>query len=80
LRALLFAEREALLAARRVAPLLLLDDVMSELDPSRREMLVERLGGSGQTLITAAAEDSLPPRALEAVVRMPPPSLEAVAA
>ena len=40
LLALLFAEREALLAARRVTPLLLLDDVMSELDPGRRERLV----------------------------------------
>ena len=62
LLALLFAEREALLEARQVAPLLLLDDVMSELDPDRRERLVERLAGGGQALITAAAEDSLPAR------------------
>ncbi len=61
LLALIFAERDALLAARQVAPLLLLDDVMSELDPGRRERLVERLGGAGQAVITAAAEDSLPP-------------------
>ena len=40
LLALLFAEREVLLEARRVIPLLLLDDVMSELDPGRRERLV----------------------------------------
>jgi DNA replication and repair protein RecF len=80
LLALLFAEREALLLARRVAPLLLLDDVMSELDPLRREMLVERLDGDGQTLITAAAEESVPPRALESLVRMPPPQIEAAAA
>ena len=45
LLALLFAEREALLEARRVTPLLLLDDVMSELDPGRRERLVARLAG-----------------------------------
>jgi len=72
LLALLFAEREALLAARRVTPLLLLDDVMSELDPGRRERLVARLGDGGQVLITAADEESVPPPALESVVPMPP--------
>ena len=71
LLALLFAERDVLLAARQVAPLLLLDDVMSELDPGRRERLVERLAGGGQALITAAAEDSLPAAAMASVVRMP---------
>lgn len=71
LLALLFAEREALLAARRVTPLLLLDDVMSELDPGRRERLVRRLEGDGQALITAADQESLPPLALGAVIRMP---------
>jgi DNA replication and repair protein RecF len=74
LLALLFAEREALLRARRVTPLLLLDDVMSELDPGRRERLVRRLGDGGQALITAADEDSLPTAALAAVIRMPPPA------
>ena len=48
-----------------MTPLLLLDDVMSELDPERRERLVERLAGGGQTLITAAAEESVPARARE---------------
>src|SRR5687768_10688784 len=43
LLALLLAEREALAAARGGAPLLLLDDVMSELDEGRRERLVERV-------------------------------------
>ncbi|HEX6781082.1 MAG TPA: DNA replication and repair protein RecF [Solirubrobacterales bacterium] len=71
LLALLFAEREALLAARRVTPLLLLDDVMSELDPGRRELLVARLGKGGQVLITAADEESVPSPALESVVRTP---------
>jgi DNA replication and repair protein RecF len=75
LLALLFAEREALLAARRVTPLLLLDDVMSELDPGRRELLVARLAAGGQTLITAADEESVPAQALEAVVRMPRPGV-----
>jgi len=74
LLALLFAEREALLVARRVTPLLLLDDVMSELDPGRRERLVRRLDDGGQALITAADEESLPAPALTSVVRMPPPA------
>jgi DNA replication and repair protein RecF len=72
LLSLLFAERDALLEARRVAPLLLLDDVMSELDPGRRERLVERLASGGQAVITAASIDSLPAAARAAVVRMPP--------
>jgi DNA replication and repair protein RecF len=71
LLALLFAERAALLAARRVTPLLLLDDVMSELDPGRRERLVRRLDDGGQALITAADEESVPAAALTAVVRLP---------
>ncbi len=79
LLALLFAEREALLAARRVTPLLLLDDVMSEFDPCRRERLVARLGDGGQVLITAADEESVPAVARETVVRMPPPQTESAA-
>ena len=79
LLALLFAEREALLRARRVTPLLLLDDVMSELDPGRRERLVNRLGDGGQVLITAADEESVPPAALASVVRMPPQTESAAA-
>ncbi len=80
LLALLFAEREVLLAARRVTPLLLLDDVMSELDPGRRERLVGRLGDGGQILITAADEESVPPAALGSVIRMPPPQMPIAAA
>ncbi len=71
LLSLLFAERDALLAARGVAPLLLLDDVMSELDPGKRERLVKRLEGGGQTLITAADAESVPAPAKTNVVRMP---------
>ncbi len=80
LLALLFAERDALLEARRVTPLLLLDDVMSELDPQRRERLVERLGRGGQALITAADEESVPPAARGKVVRMPPLTIARAAA
>ncbi|HET9152538.1 MAG TPA: DNA replication and repair protein RecF [Solirubrobacterales bacterium] len=80
LLALLFAERRALLEARRVTPLLLLDDVMSELDPGRRGRLVARLADGGQVLITAADEESVPAAARESVVRMPPPQTESAAA
>jgi DNA replication and repair protein RecF len=61
LLALLFAERRALLEARRTPPLMLLDDVMSELDPDRRDLLARRLAeGEGQALITATEPGQLP--------------------
>ncbi len=60
LLALLFAERAALFEAGRSAPLMLLDDVMSELDPSHRELLVSLLEGSGQTMITATEAAQVP--------------------
>ena len=60
LLALLFAEREALLDARRLAPVMLLDDVMSELDPTRRRLLVEALAGAGQAVITATEREHVP--------------------
>jgi DNA replication and repair protein RecF len=60
LLALLFAEREALREARQQLPLLLLDDVMSELDPDRRRRLVGMLEGDGQALITATEPEHVP--------------------
>ena len=60
LLALLFAERELLLDRRGVAPLLLLDDVMSELDPERRELLTETVLSAGQALLTATDPSQLP--------------------
>ena len=60
LLALLFAEREALRAARRQLPVMLLDDVMSELDPERRRRLVAMLAGGGQALITATELEHVP--------------------
>jgi DNA replication and repair protein RecF len=56
---LLLAEHE-LLAEQGRRPLLLLDDVLSELDERRRRILAERIRGSGQTLVTATSADSLP--------------------
>jgi DNA replication and repair protein RecF len=52
LLALLLAEREALTESRGAPPLLLLDDVMSELDAGRRSRLVELLRTAGQSVIT----------------------------
>ena len=56
---LLLAEYE-LLVARGRTPLLLLDDVLSELDERRRRILAERIRSSGQTLVTATSADMLP--------------------
>jgi DNA replication and repair protein RecF len=53
LLALLLAEREELAAEHGAAPLLLLDDVMSELDGPRRERLTDLLRRGGQAVITA---------------------------
>jgi DNA replication and repair protein RecF len=52
LLALLLAEREVLAAERGTPPLLLLDDVMSELDATRRARLVDVLRAGGQSVIT----------------------------
>ena len=53
---LLLAEAELLPSP----PLLLLDDVLSELDPGRREVLAARVAGMGQTMITATHRSALP--------------------
>jgi DNA replication and repair protein RecF len=58
--ALLLAEAELLEERRGVWPLLLLDDVLSELDPERRRILVDRLRAFGQTLVTSASRSALP--------------------
>lgn len=60
LLALLFAERRVLAEAGNPIPLLLLDDVMSELDSSRRGALLDQLSLGGQAVITAAEEGLLP--------------------
>ena len=58
--ALLLGEAELLEEQRGVRPLLLLDDVLSELDPERRRVLAERLRASGQALVTSASANALP--------------------
>jgi DNA replication and repair protein RecF len=60
LLALLLAEREAIAASRDITPLMLLDDVMSELDRDRREALVEVLRGGGQAVITTTDVEHVP--------------------
>jgi DNA replication and repair protein RecF len=56
---LLLAEAE-LAGERGDAPLLLLDDVLSELDSERRETLVGRIRELGQSLVTATSAAALP--------------------
>jgi len=58
--ALLLAEASLLLERQGVPPLLLLDDVLSELDPSRRRILAARVAGAGQALVTATDAAMLP--------------------
>ncbi len=57
---LLLAEAELLTRRRGLPPLLLLDDVLSELDEGRRRILSERIGTVGQTVITATGSEALP--------------------
>ena len=60
LLALILAEREVIAKSQKAWPILLLDDVMSELDAQRRELLVKRVVGSGQCLITATEQEHVP--------------------
>jgi DNA replication and repair protein RecF len=60
LLALLFAERELLAERRGRPPLMLLDDVMSELDTERRELLAGLLRSGGQAVATATEPEHVP--------------------
>jgi len=68
LLALLFAERDVLLGSG-AAPLMLLDDVTSELDLGRRERLAELVRGGGQAVISATELAHVPGGADPEVVR-----------
>jgi len=59
LLALLFAERDVL-AARGTSPLMLLDDVMSELDSARRERLAALVRAEGQAIVTTTDTSHVP--------------------
>jgi DNA replication and repair protein RecF len=58
---LLLAESDLLAERGPAPPLLLLDDVLSELDPERRAILAERVRrAGGQALLTATSAAALP--------------------
>ena len=52
------AEREIILQETGEYPILLLDDVLSELDERRQEFVLNRIGG-GQTLITCCEDTGI---------------------
>ena len=55
------AEREIFLAETGEYPILLLDDVLSELDEKRQKFVLNRIGG-GQTLITCCEDEEISSR------------------
>ena len=58
--ALVLAEADALRDRLGVSPLVLLDDVLSELDSRRRRVLADRVATMEQAVITAAQRSALP--------------------
>jgi DNA replication and repair protein RecF len=70
LLALLLAERAELADARGAPPLMLLDDVMSELDADRRALLVARLDDGGQAVVTTTDLAHVPGGTAAGVVRL----------
>jgi DNA replication and repair protein RecF len=70
LLALLLAERSVLERERGRPPLMLLDDVMSELDSERRELLVADLARGGQSLIATTDLAHVPHALASGVVRL----------
>ena len=59
--ALRLAQLDVLKEQSRVGdPVVILDDVFSELDPERRDRLAKHLSGIEQVLVTAADEESIP--------------------
>ena len=63
------AEREIYKEITGQTPVLLLDDVLSELDPKRQEFVLSRISG-GQVLITCCEEDRLGSLAAGKVLRV----------
>jgi len=70
LLALLLAERAVLADARAHMPLMLLDDVMSELDADRRELLARELSSGGQSVIATTDLAHVPGATEPAVTRL----------
>jgi len=78
--ALKLAELDLLTQLDGRAPLLLLDDVFSELDPERRAHLVRRIGSLPQAIVTTTTTDDLDPAlvAASAVWRVEPGTVKQV--
>lgn len=74
------AQLDLIAAATGDPPLLLLDDVFSELDPARRAHLVRRIGGLPQAFVTTTTLADLDPELVRAsrAWHVRPGSLEAV--
>jgi DNA replication and repair protein RecF len=71
LLALLLSEREAIAEQRSAPPVMLLDDVMSELDGTRRRALVELLrAGGGQSVITTTDLEHVPGGGEDGIARL----------
>jgi DNA replication and repair protein RecF len=70
LLALLLAERAVLAAERQRMPIMLLDDVMSELDAERRELLAGELSLGGQSVIATTDLGHVPGAGDAAVARL----------
>lgn len=70
LLALLLAERTALAERRAQVPLMLLDDVMSELDADRRELLAGELCSGGQSVIATTDLGHVPGAGASGVARL----------
>ncbi len=70
LLALLLAERTVLARERRRVPLMLLDDVMSELDSQRRELLARELSTGGQSVIATTDLAHVPGAGAPEVTRL----------
>jgi DNA replication and repair protein RecF len=69
--ALVLAEAEVLRSRTGCAPLLLLDDVLSELDGDRRRSLAAIVSRGGQTVITATAVAAFPTDPAQALAVTP---------
>jgi DNA replication and repair protein RecF len=74
--ALILAEATLVAQLNPTPPLVLLDDVLSELDGMRRRALGERISRLSQTVVTATSEDALPVEP-ELVLRVTPGHVEA---
>jgi DNA replication and repair protein RecF len=69
--ALVLAESRTLASRVGSTPLVLLDDVLSELDEDRRRALGELLADAGQTVVTTTSSSALPTEPSQSLVVRP---------